>query len=162
MCIRDSGLGDLVERTFSDLDIPISDTRTFIHSYEPSTPNRPSSVAGTVLTISRSLGPTSIIAKTQFSIDANRDSFYRVLRSNSYTEWEKILKASDNLASITSPSAARTNLELGTAATQTDTRYNHRSNNLSDIASATPPELISDLVAPRFKPTHATITGQII
>lgn len=33
-------------------------------------------------------------------------------------------------------SGARTNLGLGSAATEADTKYNHRSNNLSDVASA--------------------------
>jgi len=37
---------------------------------------------------------------------------------------------------VATPEAARTALALGTAAVQADTRYNHRANNLSDIANA--------------------------
>lgn len=41
----------------------------------------------------------------------------------------------NNLSDVSSVSSARTNLGLGTAATQADDRYAHRSNNLSDLAN---------------------------
>lgn len=40
------------------------------------------------------------------------------------------------LTGVDTASAARTALGLGTAAVEADTKYNHRSNNLSDVASA--------------------------
>lgn len=42
----------------------------------------------------------------------------------------------NNLSDLASASTARTNLGLGTAATQADTKYAHRSNNLSDLGNA--------------------------
>ena len=46
------------------------------------------------------------------------------------------LDASENLNDLGSASTARSNLGLGSAATESDTRYAHRSNNLSDLGSA--------------------------
>ena len=57
------------------------------------------------------------------------------IRTNTQND-SRFLRISNNLSEGTATDA-RTNLELGSAATQADTRYNHRSNNLSDIASAT-------------------------
>lgn len=45
------------------------------------------------------------------------------------------LKA-NNLSDLDSSATARTNLGLGTAATESDTKYAHRANNLSDLGSA--------------------------
>jgi len=49
---------------------------------------------------------------------------------------EKLAKAS-NLSDLVSPSTARTNLGLGSAATQADTYFLQAANNLSDLASVT-------------------------
>jgi hypothetical protein len=45
------------------------------------------------------------------------------------------LLKSGNLSGLADPGVARTNLGLGTAAVQADTRYAHRANNLSDLAN---------------------------
>lgn len=44
-------------------------------------------------------------------------------------------QTSNNLSDLDSASSARTNLGLGTAATEADTKYAHRTNNLSDLGS---------------------------
>lgn len=46
------------------------------------------------------------------------------------------LLAANNLSDLPNAATARTNLGLGTAATQADTKYAFRANNLSDLANA--------------------------
>jgi len=51
--------------------------------------------------------------------------------------WLDTIQIAQGGTGATTASVARTNLGLGTAAVQPDTRYNHRSNNLSDVADVT-------------------------
>jgi hypothetical protein len=51
--------------------------------------------------------------------------------------WGGTVEIAQGGTGATTASVARTNLGLGTAAVQPDTRYNHRSNNLSDVADVT-------------------------
>jgi hypothetical protein len=51
--------------------------------------------------------------------------------------WGDTIQIAQGGTGATTAAVARTNLGLGTAAVQPDTRYNHRSNNLSDVADVT-------------------------
>ncbi len=46
-----------------------------------------------------------------------------------------LAQVANNLSDLPSASTARTNLGLGTAAVEADTKYTHRANNLSDVAN---------------------------
>lgn len=129
------GLGSFNTTFLSDADLDLENTQTAFYTTSGTTTGLPSTAAGGLINLGR--GQTSNPINVQLYFASSQGLWLRGQDSSStYGIWRKTLLNTSNLSDLSSAAIARTNLGLGTAATEDAGTAQNQIPRNSDLGSA--------------------------